>query len=170
MYAFGVAYSPGEGPVPFVYSAESMPLYNRDFGMGIVTSVNWFWNFFIGITWPHFNSTFGMNGAFGWYAAWCALGFFMVLFFVPETKDLTLEELDQVFEHRTKDHVQYGMEQLKWIFQRWILLRRWVKSPGPFLKRKDPEELIDVRGEVGDPRGMVYEEVREDKRAGVREA
>jgi len=32
MYCFGIAYSPGEGPVPFVYAAESMPLYNRDFG------------------------------------------------------------------------------------------------------------------------------------------
>lgn len=32
LYAFGVAYSPGEGPVPFVYAAESMPLYNRDIG------------------------------------------------------------------------------------------------------------------------------------------
>lgn len=66
MYLFGVAYSPGEGPVPFVYSAESMPLYNRDWGMGIVTSVLWFWNFFISITWPKFKHAFGVAGAFGW--------------------------------------------------------------------------------------------------------
>lgn len=66
MYLFGVAYSPGEGPVPFVYSAESMPLYNRDWGMGIVTSVNWFWNFFISITWPKFRTAFTVSGAFGW--------------------------------------------------------------------------------------------------------
>lgn len=42
MYMFSIFYSPGEGPVPFTYSAESMPLYNRDFGMGIVTSINWY--------------------------------------------------------------------------------------------------------------------------------
>lgn len=167
MYAFGVAYSPGEGPVPFVYSAESMPLYNRDFGMGIVTSVNWFWNFFIGITWPRFERAFKMSGAFGWYAAWCVLGFFMVLFFVPETKDLTLEELDQVFAHPTRDYVQYGVQELKWIFGRWILWRRALKRPSPFLQRKDLDEVIDVRGEVADPRGVVYEEVQEEKRAGV---
>ena len=29
VYLFIIAYSPGEGPVPFVYTAESMPLYNR---------------------------------------------------------------------------------------------------------------------------------------------
>ena len=32
MYLFGIAYSPAEGPVPFVYAAESMALYNRDYG------------------------------------------------------------------------------------------------------------------------------------------
>ncbi|KAK3215883.1 hypothetical protein GRF29_8g1427028 [Pseudopithomyces chartarum] len=114
MYLFGAAYSPGEGPVPFVYSAESMPLYNRDFGMGIVTSVNWFWNFFIAITWPKFSSAFGASGAFAWYAGWCVVGFFMVLFLVPETKDMTLEELDQVFEKPTRDYVEYGVEEMKW--------------------------------------------------------
>ncbi|OAF98792.1 uncharacterized protein CC84DRAFT_1233950 [Paraphaeosphaeria sporulosa] len=164
MYLFGVAYSPGEGPVPFVYSAESMPLYNRDFGMGIVTSVNWFWNFFISITWPKFSSAFGTSGAFGWYAAWCVIGFFMILFFVPETKDMTLEELDQVFDHRTMDYVNYGMKELKWLVGRWLLMRKSMKKPPPFLQRKDPDEIYDTRGESYDPRGMIYEEIQEDKR------
>jgi MFS family permease len=165
MYLFGVAYSAGEGPVPFVYSAESMPLYNRDFGMGIVTSVNWFWNFFISITWPKFSAAFGYSGAFGWYAAWCVLGFFMILFLVPETKDMTLEELDQVFEHHTMDYVNYGMKELKWLVGRWLLMRKGMKKPPPFLQRKDPEEIYDTRGEAFDPRGVIYEEMQEDKHA-----
>ncbi|KAJ4352206.1 uncharacterized protein N0V89_007553 [Didymosphaeria variabile] len=165
MYLFGVAYSPGEGPVPFVYSAESMPLYNRDFGMGIVTSVNWFWNFFISITWPKFSSAFGTSGAFGWYAAWCVVGFFMILFLVPETKDMTLEELDQVFDHHTMDYVKYGMAELHWMVGRYVFGRKGLKKPPPFLQKKDPEEVYDTRGEAFDPRGMVYEEIQEDKRA-----
>jgi MFS family permease len=32
---FGVAYSPGEGPVPFTYSAEAYPLYIRSYGMSL---------------------------------------------------------------------------------------------------------------------------------------
>ncbi|KAF9732672.1 hypothetical protein PMIN06_002873 [Paraphaeosphaeria minitans] len=165
MYLFGVAYSPGEGPVPFVYSAESMPLYNRDFGMGIVTSVNWFWNFFIAITWPKFSFAFGTSGAFGWYAAWCIVGFFMILFFVPETKDMTLEELDQVFDHPTMDYVNYGIKELKWLVGRWLLMRKGMKKPPPFLQRKDPDEIYDTRGENYNALGVVYEEVQEDKRA-----
>lgn len=78
MYLFGVAYSPGEGPVPFVYAAESMPLYIRDIGMGCVTAVNWFFNWLIAITAPAFFGTFGSAGAFLWYAGWCVILWFMI--------------------------------------------------------------------------------------------
>ena len=42
IYLFGMAYSPGEGPVPFTYSAEAYPLSVRDIGMSLSTSVLWF--------------------------------------------------------------------------------------------------------------------------------
>ena len=42
IYLFGIAYSPGEGPVPFTYSAEAYPLSVRDIGMSLSTSVLWF--------------------------------------------------------------------------------------------------------------------------------
>ena len=42
IYLFGMAYSPGEGPVPFTYSAEAYPLPVRDIGMSLATSVLWF--------------------------------------------------------------------------------------------------------------------------------
>lgn len=41
IYLFAIAYSPGEGPVPFTYSAEAYPLYVRDVGMSWSTSVLW---------------------------------------------------------------------------------------------------------------------------------
>ena len=37
IYLFGVVYSPGEGPVPFTYSAEAYPLYIRSLGMSLGT-------------------------------------------------------------------------------------------------------------------------------------
>lgn len=42
IYLFAMAYSPGEGPVPFTYSAEAFPLYVRDVGMSFATAVLWF--------------------------------------------------------------------------------------------------------------------------------
>ncbi|THH20783.1 hypothetical protein EW146_g643 [Bondarzewia mesenterica] len=95
MYLFGCAYSPGEGPVPFTYSAEAYPLYVRDIGMSFSTAVLWFFNFVVAITFPRLLGAFKPQGAFGWYAGWDVIGFFLVLLFVPETKALSLEELDQ---------------------------------------------------------------------------
>ncbi len=160
MYLFGIAYSPGEGPVPFVYSAgkypslctsrtiktdvfqESMPLYNRDYGMGIVTAINWALNFFVSMTWPVISAPGAMkvSGAFAWYAAWCLIGWWMILLFVPETKDLTLEDLDQVFKRRTSEYVSFGMEQLKWFLG--------FRSTEPVFLRPPPQEF-DEDEDVG---------------------
>ncbi|KAF2834977.1 sugar transporter family protein [Patellaria atrata CBS 101060] len=145
MYLFSIAYSPGEGPVPFVYSAECLPLYNRDFGMGIVTSINWFFNFFLAITWPKFLAAFGASGAFAWYAGWCVAGWWIILLFLPETKDLTLEQLDEVFEISTREHARHGMDQLVWWVRRWILKQKgWRK---PVLIQSKIDEGYEIGGE-----------------------
>lgn len=86
MYLFEVFYSPGEGPVPFTYSAEAFPLHVREVGMSWATATTWCFNFILSFTWPHLVQAFKPQGAFGWYAAWCVIGWFLVLLFVPETK------------------------------------------------------------------------------------
>ena len=52
-------------------------------------------NFVVAITFPRLLGAFTPQGAFGWYAAWNVIGFVLILLFVPETKALSLEELDQ---------------------------------------------------------------------------
>jgi hypothetical protein len=99
--------------VPFTYSAEAFPLYIRDVGMSSATAVTWLLyvlrgfrdsgcglisarsNFVVAITFPRLLGAFKPQGAFGWYAGWNVIGFFAILLFVPETKALSLEELDQ---------------------------------------------------------------------------
>jgi len=112
IYLFGMAYSPGEGPVPFTYSAEAYPLYVRDIGMSFSTSVLWFFNFVVAITFPRLLGAFKPQGAFGWYAGWNVIGFVLILLFVPETKALSLEELDQVFSVPTHVHAAYQLKAL----------------------------------------------------------
>ncbi|KAF2759188.1 hypothetical protein EJ05DRAFT_499609 [Pseudovirgaria hyperparasitica] len=129
MYLFTIFYSPGEGPVPFTYSAESMPLYNRDFGMGVTTSINWFFNFFLAITWPPFLKAFTPTGAFCWYAAWNVVGWFLIVFLVPETKDLSLEQLDHVFSIRTREHVAHGAEQISWFIRTYFGRQKGLRQP-----------------------------------------
>jgi len=120
LYLFGIVYSPGEGPVPFTYSAEAYPLYIRAQGMSLATATTWFFNFILSVTWPSLLKAFKPQGAFSWYAVWNLIGFAGVLFFVPETKGKTLEELDQVFGVRTRDHAAYGLRQFFYFFRRYL--------------------------------------------------
>lgn len=128
IYLFGMVYSPGEGPVPFTYSAEAYPLYIRAQGMSLATATTWFFNFVLSVTWPSLLQAFGNQGAFSWYAGWNIVGFFAVLFAVPETKGKTLEELDQVFGISSRVHFLYGLRQFVYFFHRHIL-RRDVQPP-----------------------------------------
>lgn len=121
IYIFGIVYSPGEGPVPFTYSAEAYPLYIRAEGMSLATATTWFFNFILSVTWPSLLKAFKAQGAFAWYAVWNLIGWVGVLLFVPETKGKTLEELDQVFGVRTRDHAAYGVRQARYFIARYIL-------------------------------------------------
>ncbi|THV06802.1 hypothetical protein K435DRAFT_644602 [Dendrothele bispora CBS 962.96] len=120
IYLFVIAYSPGEGPVPFTYSAEAFPLYVRDIGMSFATATLWFFNFVVAITFPRLLGAFRPQGAFGWYAAWNIFGFFAILLFVPETKALSLEELDQVFSVPTHTHAAYQLKALPHHIKKYI--------------------------------------------------
>ena len=82
IYLFTIAYSLGEGPVPFTYSAEAYPLYIRTQGMSLATATCWFFNFVLSLTWPSLLNAYKPTGAFCWYAAWNVVGFFLVLFFL----------------------------------------------------------------------------------------
>lgn len=124
IYIFGVVYSPGEGPVPFTYSAEAYPLYVRTYGMSLATATTWFFNGVLSITWPSLLNAFQPQGAFGWYAAWNVIGWVAILLFVPETKEKTLEELDAVFEVSTAQQAAFGIRQAVWFVKRYLLFQK----------------------------------------------
>ncbi|KAF7874310.1 hypothetical protein EAF04_002982 [Stromatinia cepivora] len=120
IYLFCLAYSPGAGPVPFTYSAEAYPLHIRSLGMSLATATTWFFNFILAITWPSMLRSFKAQGAFSFYAGFNIVGFFLTLFFVPETKDKTLEELDRVFNVPTRKHAAYGWSQFTYPIRRHV--------------------------------------------------
>lgn len=78
-YLFGIFYSPGEGPVPFVYASESMPLSIREEGMGLVTSINWLLNWVVAFSAPYLFSQLHMGGTFALYAVLCVVLWFFIL-------------------------------------------------------------------------------------------
>jgi len=148
IYLFGIAYSPGEGPVPFTYSAEAYPLYIRDLGMSLATATTWFFNGILSITWPRLQRAFKPQGAFAYYGAWNLVGWLLVLLFVPETKGLSLEELDQVFSVPTRVHAAWGVRQVSYFIKKYILRRNVAKE---VLYHRVEEEVVvqKEKNEVG---------------------
>lgn len=83
VYLFAAFYSPGEGPVPFTYSAEVFPLSHREVGMSFAVATCLFWAAILSISFPFLLAKTGTVGAFGFYAGLNAVAFVMIFFWVP---------------------------------------------------------------------------------------
>ncbi|KAK3944498.1 hypothetical protein QBC46DRAFT_251951 [Diplogelasinospora grovesii] len=127
VYIFAAFYSPGEGPVPFTYSAEVFPLSHREVGMAFAVATCLFWAAVLSITFPAILNSLGVIGAFCLYAGFNMVAFVMIFFWVPETKQRTLEELDYVFAVPTRIFMSYQLRKaLPYWFKVWILRRKNV--------------------------------------------
>ncbi|OKP00045.1 Quinate permease [Penicillium subrubescens] len=89
---FGYSWGPGA----WVVVAEVFPLGVRAKAISIGASSNWLNNFAIGQATPDMVAKMGY-GTFIFFGAMCFIGAVFVYFVVPETKNLTLEEMDEVF-------------------------------------------------------------------------
>jgi sugar porter (SP) family MFS transporter len=128
VYLFCAFYSPGEGPVPFTYSAEVFPLSHREVGMAFAVATNLFWAAVLSITFPLMLHRLHVIGSFGFYAGLNILAFCLIFLWVPETKQRTLEELDYIFAVPSRLFTKYQITKAlpHWI-RRWILWQRNAK-------------------------------------------
>jgi MFS family permease len=130
IYLFDAFYSPGEGPVPFTYSAEVFPISHREVGMSWAVATNNFWAAVLSLTFPRMLIAFGPQGAFGFYAGLNIVALILIFLFLPETKQRSLEELDYVFAVPTRTHARYQVTQvLPWWFKRYVLFKKGAPCP-----------------------------------------
>lgn len=121
IFLFAAFYSPGEGPVPFTYSAEVFPLSHREVGMSWAVATCLFWAAVLSLTWPRMEAVMTATGAFGFYTGLNLLAFVMIFLWVPETKQRTLEELDYVFAVPTRTHMHYQLTKAApYWFKRYV--------------------------------------------------
>jgi sugar porter (SP) family MFS transporter len=96
------------GPIAWVVTGEIFPLAIRGKAMSMSVASNWLWNFGIGYATPYLvnPSTTGINGTktanlgvkvFFLWGSTCVLCVFFTYFFVPETKGLSLEQVDLLY-------------------------------------------------------------------------
>ncbi|KAJ5317949.1 hypothetical protein N7508_002457 [Penicillium antarcticum] len=130
IYLFDAFYSPGEGPVPFTYSAEVFPLSHREVGMAWAVATNNFWASILSLTFPYMLRALTPQGAFGFYACLNLLAFTLIFLFMPETMQRSLEELDFVFGVPTRTHAKYQLTQvLPWWIKRYVSMRKDAVCP-----------------------------------------
>ncbi|KAH9850320.1 general substrate transporter [Lenzites betulinus] len=96
VWIFAMAFGYSWGPCAWILVAEIWPLSVRGKGVSIAASSNWMNNFIVGQVTPSMLAHIGF-GTFVFFGAFSFMGALFIWFFVPETKGLTLEEMDEIF-------------------------------------------------------------------------
>ncbi|KAJ7126953.1 general substrate transporter [Mycena epipterygia] len=100
VWIFAIAFGYSWGPCAWIIIAEIWPLSIRGKGVSIAASSNWMNNFIVGQVTPTMLTHLGF-GTFVFFGAFSLMGAFFIMFFVPETKGVTLEEMEEVFGSTT---------------------------------------------------------------------
>ncbi|EXM21162.1 Sugar/inositol transporter [Fusarium oxysporum f. sp. vasinfectum] len=130
IYLFAAAYSPGLGPIPFTLASESFPLKNREAGASVAISINLFFAGLLTIILPRINAVFEMAGTLGFFAGLNIVAFVLIFVFVEETKQLTLEELDTVFNNPKSRFAHYQVtKRLPFLSKRYLLWKKDAERP-----------------------------------------
>lgn len=88
------------GPIPWLYPPEILPLSIRAKGASLSTASNWAFNFLVGLVTPVLQSSMGWS-MYLLPAFFSLCSVILVYFVYPETKGVTLEEMDSIFDDRT---------------------------------------------------------------------
>ncbi|QCR18319.1 sugar porter family MFS transporter [Agrococcus sp. SGAir0287] len=98
---FVVGFGATWGPVVWVLLGEMFPNRIRAGALAVAAAAQWLANFVISTTFPIF-AEIGLTFAYGFYAAFAVLSFVFVLWRVPETKGVELEDMPEELEVRKR--------------------------------------------------------------------
>lgn len=89
------SYAVSLGCLFWLLIAEIFPLHMRAKSMGIITAANWFANFIIILSFLPMLHIFGIQLTFSFYALACIMSLVFAYKFIPETKSVTLEQIQE---------------------------------------------------------------------------
>jgi sugar porter (SP) family MFS transporter len=92
------------GPGAWIVIGEIFPLPIRSRGVALSTASNWLWNTIIAVITPYMvGSQYGnlKSSVFFVWGGLCTCAFVYAYFLIPETKGLSLEQVDQMMEETT---------------------------------------------------------------------
>ncbi|WP_201314979.1 sugar porter family MFS transporter [Dyella sp. EPa41] len=92
---FIVGFAMSAGPLIWTLCSEIQPLKGRDFGIGCSTFTNWACNYLVGISFLSLLNGIGNANTFWLYAGLNAVFIVLTFWLVPETKGVTLEQIER---------------------------------------------------------------------------
>lgn len=132
------------GPVAWVITGEIFPLQVRAKAMSLSVASNWLWNFAIGYATPYLVNTGEGNAGlevkvFFIWGSTCACCLIFTYFCVPETKGLSLEQIDVMYQNI------YPWQSTR--YRRQLLVEGDGSVDGHRGSPSDKEELADSKVE-----------------------
>ncbi|KAL7410405.1 putative high-affinity glucose transporter of the major facilitator superfamily [Mrakia frigida] len=102
IYCFVIPYCFSWGPVPWVYCSEIFPMRLRHYGMAVAASTQWAFNFTMSKITPYLINGLPNGKIFILFACINVLSSAFG-FWLPETRGLSIEEMDILFGSTTQD-------------------------------------------------------------------
>ena len=91
-------FAPGMGPMPWTINSEIYPLWARSTGNSLATSTNWAFNLLVSMTFLSLTEAITKQGTFYLYTGIAFIGLVYFYSVLPETKGVTLEEVEKIFK------------------------------------------------------------------------
>ncbi|KAI0756097.1 general substrate transporter [Daedaleopsis nitida] len=126
------------GPTPWVYLGESFPLRVRPKAIALGSATNWLWNFLLSFFAPRIAEKIGPLILLIFFGM-LVFGFVYVYIFIPETRGLSLEEVDEMYRS--------GVQP--WRSSAWRPSDKHLHDKEKDEKRAEPTEVQEVK-EKGD--------------------
>ncbi|KAF1975469.1 general substrate transporter [Bimuria novae-zelandiae CBS 107.79] len=121
VWLFVIHFGYSWGPCAWIVIAEIWPMSNRPYGIALGASSNWMNNFIVGQVTPDMLEHM-RYGTYIFFGLLTFMGALFIAFFTPETKGLSLEEMDILFgsvgvaarerERWNEVHAEVGMSEL----------------------------------------------------------
>ncbi|KAK9095591.1 hypothetical protein Scep_027060 [Stephania cephalantha] len=89
-----ISYAPGMGTVPWIVNSEIYPLRHRGICGGMAAMANWISNLIVSQSFLSLTKAVGSSWTFFIFASVSIFAFVFIIFFVPETKGVALEEIE----------------------------------------------------------------------------
>jgi MFS family permease len=96
VYIYAIFYGFSWNGIPWLYTSEILPTRVRTLGMATGVCIQWLSQFVVVYSLPYMIRGIGY-GTFIFFGTCTVVAFFFALLFVPETKGVTLEDMDLIF-------------------------------------------------------------------------